>query len=264
MSKTRYEISTFRKGQVRRTKQGSEFTIIDVKNRGNITIEFNDSFKFRQTVSLMDIARGTAKNPYFPSVEGVGYVGVGKYVISTSDKDGNRKDSEAYDVWRSMMRRCYNQACQEKHPSYKGCSVNLIWHCFQNFAYWYYNNPYRQKGWHLDKDLIVRGNKEYGPLRCAFLPPEVNYAMRTSSKDRRGEYPTGVYKHQSNGKFVARIGVKGNRQVELIQTFDLEEAVQAYKTAKEGYISEVGEKWQGLIDQRVVDSLKNWTVREDD
>lgn len=264
MASGAHKLSNFEVGQVHKSQQGSEFTIVEIINRNNIVIEFNDNFKFRYSVRSVNLATGEINNPYFPSISGVGYLGVGNYACSDYDENGVRTPAVAYTIWKEMIQRCYNEVRQETQPSYKGCSVNLIWHCYQNFAYWYYNNPYHQKGWHLDKDIIVRGNKEYGPLRCAFVPREVNYLMRSSSKERSGEYPVGVNKHSSNGKFVARISKAGGKPIELIQTYNLEEAVRAYKLAKEEYLYSVGEKWQGLIDQRVVDSLKNWTVREDD
>lgn len=263
MAKGDYTLDNFKVGQVFTSRQGSDYTIIKINSRDDIIIEFNDGFKFQKSIQIKELTWGGVKNPYFPDVCGVGYFGVGKYVCSVWDENGKKRNSEAYEVWRGIMRRCYKLDHQETNPTYKGCSVNLIWHCFQNFAYWYYNNPYKQKGWHLDKDIIVRGNKEYGPLRCAFIPQEVN-AITTTTKAKRGDYPLGISVRKRNGKFIAQLGMYGNNQILLAETYNLEDAVQAYNTAKNKYVYDVAVKWQGLVDQRIVDSLKNWTVREND
>ena len=75
-----------------------------------------------------------------------------------------------------MLERCYSQKTQEKHTTYKECSVSEEWYNFQNFAEWMdknYNYETMQK-WHLDKDILFKGNKIYSPERCAFVPQEIN------------------------------------------------------------------------------------------
>jgi hypothetical protein len=251
-------------GKVYKNSQGCFFKVLEYRNSCEILIEFQDENKYKLICDAKGVKTGGVKNPFNPVVCGVGYFGVGPYVCTIRGDDGVKKNSEAYEVWRGIMRRCYDAQHQTKSAlTYAGCSVNPIWHNFQNFAHWFYNNEFYQQGWHLDKDIIVRDNKEYGPLRCAFVPPDVNVAT-TTTKAKRGLYPIGVYKRKKTGKFVAQLGKGGNNQIRLIETPDLLLATAAYKAAKERYMVELGEMWEGKLDPRVITSLKSWVVRETD
>lgn len=250
-------------GDIYSTTQGCKVEVVEYNHSRDILVEFKDATKHRKVVQLKELRNGKIKNPYHPHVCGVGYIGVGGHPC-TIYVDGKPKNSEAYEVWRGILRRCYDIEHQKTCAStYDGCYVNTVWLNFQNFAHWYYNNPYYKKGWHLDKDVIVRYNREYGPLRCAFIPQELNTAT-TTTKAKRGEYPLGVYFQKESGKFIAQIGKFGENQKALIRTDDPNGAWLVYKAAKEEYMYELGEKWEGKLDQRVIESLKNWTVEETD
>ena len=56
------------------------------------------------------------------------------------------------------------------------CSVYEGWHNFQNFAKWYEDNYYEieEEQMHLDKDILVKGNKVYSPDTCVFVPETIN------------------------------------------------------------------------------------------
>jgi len=71
-----------------------------------------------------------------------------------------------------MFQRCYSQEFHLKEPSYIGCIVCEEWHDFQNFARFYDTAPYREDGWHLDKDILHKGNKLYAPDMRVFVPPK--------------------------------------------------------------------------------------------
>lgn len=251
-------------GKAFTNKQGCHFKVIEYERASRVLIEFQDVSKHRRYTSLKEVRSGGIKNPMFPFVCGVGYLGVGKYSSQEYTDDGVKRNTEAYEVWRGMLRRCYKEDHQtRKAPTYKDCSVNPIWHNFQNFAYWFYNHPYRREGWHLDKDIMVGGNKEYGPLRCTFVPHDVN-VLTTTTKAKRGKYPIGVYFKKDVGKFRAQLGTYGGFQKLLIESHDPNECFLAYKVAKEQYMKEVGEQWEGKLDTRVIASLKNWVVKETD
>ena len=105
------------------------------------------------------------KNPYHPAVYGIGYIG-----------EGEGEKGRVYNIWKKVLQRCYSKEYHIKKPTYIGCSVVKEWLNFQNFAKWYKKNykPETMEGWHLDKDILVKGNKIYSPETCCFVPADIN------------------------------------------------------------------------------------------
>lgn len=106
-----------------------------------------------------------------------------------------------YQVWKSMLVRCYSKKYQEKYPTYKGCSVSKDWLTFSNFKSWAETQDFEGK--HLDKDLLFEGNKVYSPDTCVFVTPMVNLFTLDSGTER-GERLLGVCWHKKAEKFQAQ------------------------------------------------------------
>lgn len=105
------------------------------------------------------------KDVFTPSVQGVGFMGEGKYTSCE-----NRRNTLAYSRWSGMLARCYSEAFQKRNPTYIGCSVAAEWHNFQVFAEWFYkNHPGDGNEYCLDKDIRIPGNKIYSPEACSFV-----------------------------------------------------------------------------------------------
>tara|TARA_R110000796_G_scaffold89774_1_gene193423 strand:+ start:224 stop:838 length:615 start_codon:yes stop_codon:yes gene_type:complete len=140
-----------------------------------------------------------------------------------------------YQKWKGMLERCYSANCQKNKPTYIGCSVHTDWHTFSVFKAWM-----QQQDWagnELDKDLLVQGNKVYGPYTCLFLPHSIN-SLLTDSKAARGKWPIGAYLKKSSGRYAAQCNIKGKRV--SLGYYDIpEEASAAYKAAKYKVIAEV-------------------------
>ena len=186
-------------------------------------------------------------------IYGIAYNSKGKHKAAE-----NGKITNAYDTWRAMMRRCYDVKAQEKHPTYLDCSVDERFHDFQDFADWFYDNPYSNLGYHLDKDLLFPSNKIYSPETCCFVPQELN-SLLTDHRSARGDLPQGVCLHKSSGKFRARVGVDGKRR--SLGCFDCpNEAYQTYKSAKERYVKNKALEWANRIEWNVFVALMNWTL----
>ena len=103
------------------------------------------------------------------------------------------------------------------------------------------------KGWCLDKDILVKGNKIYSPETCCFVPKGINLLFGKNNA-KRGNYPIGVCKFKN--KFQATINIKG-KTISLGHFDTPEEAFEAYKTAKEAYIKEVADEWKDRIEEDV-------------
>ena len=176
----------------------------------------------------------------------------------------NGKKTKECSLWNNMLKRCYSEKHQLKQPTYIGCEVS------ENFKHYSYFYEWCQKqigfgnqGFHLDKDLLVKGNKIYSENMCVFIPRELNCLLLTRDAER-GEHPLGVYWNKKDKAFIARVNKReGNR--EYLGSFKTEiEAFNAYKLAKEAYLKEIAEKYKSQIDLRAYDALMNYTVNIDD
>lgn len=233
-----------RTGEKHITNEGYEVEIIEYLNKSTCVIKFEDGHV--QTHSYDSIKSGSVRNIYHRAVYGIGYRGFGNYM-----------DRAIYTRWNKFLGRCYSNNIQEKFPTYKGCTVDERWHNFQVFAEWCENNykDYMQ-GWHLDKDILVKGNKIYSPETCAFVPQEIN-TLFTKSNKSRGGLPVGVQKREN--RYSATLS-KDNKHIAL-GTYDTpEEAFEAYKIAKEAWIKEVADKWRGQISEEVYQAMYQYQV----
>lgn len=92
--------------------------------------------------------------PPLRGVYGVGFNSATRTGIPVK-KDG--KISRCYDAWRRMLQRCYDLKYKEDHPTYIGVTCCDEWKDYQNFAKWFYEQPNHDRGYELDKDLLVEG-----------------------------------------------------------------------------------------------------------
>ncbi|MBP3602503.1 MAG: hypothetical protein J6J10_09480 [Alistipes sp.] len=167
--------------------------------------------------------------------------------------------SRIYKVWASMFQRCYSHEFHLKEPSYIGCIVCEEWHDFQNFARFYDTSPYREDGWHLDKDILHKGNKLYAPDMCVFVPPEINklFVRRTN---HRGDTPQGVHYEKRRNRYKASMHDGTGKTVFLGRYRTIEEAFDAYKKAKEARICAVAEKYKGRISPDLYQAMINYKI----
>lgn len=105
-----------------------------------------------------------------------------------------------YIRWAEMLKRCYSDLLQKKFPTYIGCSVVEEWHRFSTFKAWMETHDWEGK--HLDKDLLLKGNKIYGPNTCIFVDAKVNLFI-TEKSTNAGGWPVGVTFRKSSGKYMA-------------------------------------------------------------
>ena len=135
----------------------------------------------------------------------------------------------SYSAWAGMMQRAYDQKYHEKHPTYVGVTVCKEWHLFSAFRTWWLAN-YRD-GFSLDKDLLVAGNREYGPEACVYVPQWLN-TFTIDCGAVRGEFPIGVSLHET-GRYRSRCRnpITGKRH--SLGLFDTpEEALDAWLNCK--------------------------------
>ena len=172
----------YHKGDIIKTKFCGDCKVVHYENSFNVTVKFLRT-KYVKIVEAGQLRKGIVYDPYYPRVCGIGVVGEGKFSQSKSRK--------LYILWQNMLKRCYDLTYQKRQPTYIGCTVVKRWHNFQNFCEDIIRMPnWNKKGFDLDKDLRVLGNKKYGPKYCSFVPREINRAFTlfkieiTKKKDR--------------------------------------------------------------------------------
>lgn len=172
-----------------------------------------------------------------------------------------RVATRGYKLWQGVMERCYSEKLLLRRPSYAGCHASDGFRKFQSFMDWAEKQVgYDKQGWHLDKDLLFKGNKVYGEDTCVFIPGELNQLI-TGQQSRRGLYPQGVY--ATLGKFKAQISVQGYAtHIGIYET--PEEAFLAYKLKKEQLVREVAEKFKEVLDERAYKALLDYKIDSTD
>lgn len=144
----------------------------------------------------------------------------------TTEVNGVRKRKQVwvcpyYSTWTSMLKRCYSAKVQEKYPTYIGCSVSDEWLVFSKFKAWMEKQDF--EGNHLDKDLLVEGNKVYGPDTCVFIAPLINTFIIDSGA-ARGEWMIGASWHKKKNKFQSMCKNPFTKKQEHLGLFTTEQA----------------------------------------
>lgn len=138
----------------------------------------------------------------------------------------NQTKLNSYESWQNILVRCYSPASLSRRPSYEGCSVVAEWLLFSTFERWHAENYV--EGFQLDKDLLIPGNKLYGPDQCVFVSPRLNKLLLDRAANR-GNLPLGVCANRK--RFVSR--VNKDNQSTYLGIYDTPlEAHKAWQLAK--------------------------------
>ena len=119
----------------------------------------------------------------------------------------------------------------------------------------------------LDKDILYKGNKIYGPDTCIFVPQRINTIFGTNMR-RRGNLPIGVTFCKRNKKYTSHcwtLNADGKRNNIALGYFDSpEKAFNAYKQFKESYIQKVAENYKPFIPETLYNALINYKININD
>lgn len=239
-SKTKYVV-----GKVFTHPIYGKYKIIERVGDGNVKLEFL-STGYVTTCSISSISTNSFKDYKFQSVYKIGCKGYNKWILKNID------DDIAYNIWHSMMERCY-AGLNDKFPSYIDCTVCDEWHDFSNFKDWFEANYI--EGYELDKDILIKGNKVYSPDTCCFVPKTIN-AFFSSISHSKGDYPLGVSFDKSRNKFIAQITVDG-KHIHIGRFNTIEDAFNAYKKEKENALFHLANKYKDFIDDKVHNAILN-------
>lgn len=168
--------------------------------------------------------------------------------------------SFSYEVWKRVRLRCTEGSVyQRAAPGYVGCTLHPDFAEFQSFVEWHGNQiGFGVDGYSIDKDMLVRGNKVYGPETCVLVPIALNsfWTKLPKLSDKTGVRPA------PHGKFTASIKI--NDRFEHLGTFSSHaDASKAYLAAKIAAISQWIKRLEDgefSVDKRVIEALKNWRI----
>ena len=244
-------------GNVCKSNLSGDFKILKYNDSKDVEIQFLKT-GYRKVAEMKEVRSGEIKDPYLPTVYGVGILGA-KYPTRV-----NGVKTKEYVLWTNMLVRCYSDSSKKRRPTYEGCEVSDNFKSYEYFYEWChkqigFGNEGNESPFHLDKDLLVKGNKVYSEDSCVFIPAEIN-TLLTKRTASRGEHLIGVSWHKKDNAFVAHVGKsKGKR--EYLGFFKTEiEAFNAYKQAKEEFIKEQANEWKSQIDLRAYEALMNYQV----
>jgi hypothetical protein len=179
--------------------------------------------------------------------------------------DGVKTVTQEYRQWASMRTRCKVGGYKQKDSlAYIGVSCSEEFSNFDLWLKWAYQqvgfNNLDERGirWSLDKDYL--GYKYYSAETCVFVPIELNNFLIKSTQGRKG-LPTGVTHDTSPGRdrYLARCNIKG-KQRKVGQSNTPEGAFAIYKSHKEQEANRLADKYDGLVDPRVINALRNYVA----
>ena len=246
-----------RKAEQKYNKYGTLMKIVEYNNACDIWVEFQDEHKEKVHTEYKHFKSGCVKNPYDKTVYNIGYLGKGEYEPKTNKR--------IYNIWKHMLRRCYDPYYINKQPTYIDCYVCVEWHNFQNFAKWYEENVYEcnNEEMHLDKDILIKGNKIYSPETCIFVPREINNLF-TKRQNYRGDCVIGVYYNKKENCYITHCNFNIGKPKHLGSFKTEKEAFLSYKQAKENYIKQVADEYKDLIPTKLYDALYKYKVEIND
>lgn len=238
---------------------GTWATVTEYNGSKRIKVRFEDEYAYEGIYISGSLKSGSFRNPYDPNIYGVGFYGHGSEV--TWDKN---RPNPLLSVWSLMLKRCYSNNNELSIQSYTDCTVSKEWHNFQTFAAWARQQiGFDLKTRNLDKDILVKGNREYGPETCCFVPARVNMLL-VSAAVSRGECPVGVHFQEERNKYRVLCSDE-NSKVRFLGRFETaQEAFLIYKIYKESVIKKVAEQYKEVIDPRVYTALFNYEVELED
>lgn len=225
-------------------KYGEKFTVLHYNNAKNIDIKFSDGTIINTRAYLIN--NGKVINPNYKKLFGKCFIGIGNY----SSKD------YSYSIWFKILQRVFDNKIKENLPTYNNVTLDDRWLNFQNFGKWFEENYIN--GFDLDKDILIKNNKHYGPDTCCFVPHEINCLFRNiiNLKSKNINLPEGVtFCNDRNSKQYLSNILINNKKIYIGHFNTPEEAENEYLKFKCLKIHELANKYKDKLNKKVYDKL---------
>jgi len=179
-------------------KQGLKCTVLNRHDVKNLTVSIysdnvvGDIKGIILTTSIKSVRNKSVQHPYFPTVHGVGCIGLGPYLASTVTNGVEVRDT-IYTRWSQMIARC---CIRGRSELYYGTPISEEFKNYQNYAA-FINNLKRKHGiddltdFEIDKDFKAHLGVGYSRETISIIPLCLNLfiAKRTGFT---GTLPLGV------------------------------------------------------------------------
>jgi hypothetical protein len=240
-----------RLGEIKRNNQGSLMKIIEYNSYADITVQFLD-YPYICHSRYGEFKNGMIKNIYYPSLYGVACVG-----NAITWKNG--KHLQSYIIWQGMIRRCYDENFQKKHPTYKNCTVDKKWLCYENFQKWYDYNYYEVKNKQdkmcLDKDIFYKNNTIYSPNTCCFVPNSINALFKNQCHNNHD------ISHRKYG-YSIYCGRKDKTKKYIGFTTNKDEAIKLSNQARTEHLHEIVSQYENQLPYYLYRYLIEYTYED--
>lgn len=190
-----------RLGEERLNKQGCLMKIVEYNKSYDIVVEFQDKRKTKVKSRYKDFIKGSIKNPYYPTIYGVGCIGT-KYSAVV-----NGKVCKEYYTWKGMLKRCYSNKYKQRYSTHDNSTVCEEWLCYENFYDWIYEqsnaeNFLKGSNWILNRKIIDKNNEIYSPEYCCLVPRNVEglFKKRELNLEYATESMLRMYEEQMENK----------------------------------------------------------------
>jgi len=242
----RYE--KIRVGVLYLTNTCGELLVTELIGENKAKVVFPDGYT--KVVQKINIIKGCVRNPYYPTLCGIGYSGEGKY--SSLNKD-------AYLRWKGMIQRCYDNNRNHNQKCYERVAVCEEWHNFQNFAEWFYEKyDFKlMKNWCIDKDILSLEHKVYSPETCCLVPLIINNALVKNQNKNSGK-TIGVKARR--GRYYVSFYKKGEKFISELYATE-KEAYELFCYEKDKYIIELAEEYKYALDTKAYTKLKSHSTK---
>ena len=181
-----------------------------------------------------------------------------EYITQSRYRNWHRPHFRA---WQGTMQRSYSAVFKQRRPTYENCFVEVRWKYFSGFLLWSLNNYV--EGWELDKDILVKDNKIYGPDTCAFVPKYLNNLIKPKTSktglpfgvskeaERKGTFIISGAKRKNIGGF--KSAVEAHKAWQLIKIEQIGLTLNRYAQEPQGFRTDVAEAinkkmWELMLD----------------
>lgn len=183
-------------------------------------------------------SRGLNKQKMFATIAGWG-INDADYKVRTV-VNGKVTLCPFYRKWITIISRAYSEKSAVYRPPLVGNSIHSDWKYFSAFKLWMESKVWF--GLEIDKDIIVKGNKEYGPTTCCFVPKYINMLISPNNKNSTGLPLGAVASAGCVGRYNATS--QGGKSQYLGSFGDPMEAHRVWCLAKAKHIEDTVERWR--------------------